>query len=265
MSTTVSSQTLDNLESIDINAEDLNVKDNDNVKKQENDSGEDDDENNEEDDEDDEEDEDEEDDEENEEDEDEDEDEDDDDDDDDVNEQKVYKKIAKEHTNTNTLQLNAQDVSQEIENIDDEDEDSEEYYDEYEDDDTNDETYLQKFKNVQGKNYILESHPELISHNKQEIQLLSKVVRENGIIVDPLHKTLPFLTKYERARVLGQRTKQLEHGATPYIDVPTNIVDEFMIAKMELSQKKLPFIIKRPLPNGGCEYWRIIDLEVVMF
>jgi hypothetical protein len=30
---------------------------------------------------------------------------------------------------------------------------------------------------------------------------------------------------------------------------------------MELREKAIPFIVERPLPNGGCEYWRIADLE----
>jgi hypothetical protein len=29
---------------------------------------------------------------------------------------------------------------------------------------------------------------------------------------------------------------------------------------MELQAKRLPFIFKRPLPNGQYEYWRLTDL-----
>ena len=32
----------------------------------------------------------------------------------------------------------------------------------------------------------------------------------------------------------------------------------------ELEEKKIPFIIKRPLPNGGCEYWKLADLEILL-
>ena len=35
------------------------------------------------------------------------------------------------------------------------------------------------------------------------------------------------------------------------------------IAQMELDQKKLPFIIRRPIPGGGSEYWRLKDLSVL--
>ena len=33
------------------------------------------------------------------------------------------------------------------------------------------------------------------------------------------------------------------------------------IAEKELEEKKIPFIIRRPLPNGGSEYWKVEDLE----
>ena len=32
-------------------------------------------------------------------------------------------------------------------------------------------------------------------------------------------------------------------------------------AEKELQEKRLPFIIMRPLPNGKCEYWNVNDLE----
>lgn len=138
--------------------------------------------------------------------------------------------------------------------------------DEMEDDDDDDENYLQKFDNEISKNYISEQHPECAIHNYDEIAKLTIIVRDNdGIIVDPLHKTLPFLTKYEKTRVLGQRTKQIECGATPFIKVPEGIIDAHIIAELELQQKRIPVIIRRPLPGGGSEYWNLKDLEMILF
>ena len=71
------------------------------------------------------------------------------------------------------------------------------------------------------------------------------------------------MSKYEKTRILGQRAKQLNSGNKPFIVVPKNIMDGYLIAQEELMQKKLPFIIRRPLPNGGSEYWRIKDLEIL--
>lgn len=134
------------------------------------------------------------------------------------------------------------------------------------DDEDDSEDYLQKFDAELNKNYIQEYHPECLNHNSDEVAMLATVVRDaTGTIVDPLHRTLPFLTKYEKARVLGQRAKQIEVGALPYIEVPETIVDGYLIAEMELRDKKIPFIIKRPIPGGAMEYWHVSDLENINF
>ena len=138
--------------------------------------------------------------------------------------------------------------------------------DDEDDEDEYEENYLQKFDNELNKNYISEFHPECLNHNSDEVAKLSKVVRdENNIIIDPLHKTIPYLTKYEKARVLGQRAKQIESGARPFVKVPENIIDGYIIAELELKEKKIPFIIKRPIPGGAFEYWNIKDLEIINF
>ena len=138
-------------------------------------------------------------------------------------------------------------------------------YDDDEDEEYN-ENYLQKFDSEISKNYVDEFHPECFIHNYDEINKLTVVVRDSfGIIIDPLHKTIPYLTKYEKARVLGQRAKQIENGAKPFVKVPENVVDGYIIAELELQQKKMPFIIRRPIPSGGFEYWNIKDLEIISF
>lgn len=140
-----------------------------------------------------------------------------------------------------------------------------EIFEDNESDEEPDENYLQKFETNIKENYVSEFHPETSIQNYEEIVALSKVVRDkNNIIVDPLHRTIPVLTKYERARVLGQRTKQLNSGSKPYITVPDNIIEGHLIAELELEQKRIPFIIRRPLPGGaGSEYWTLKDLEII--
>ena len=140
------------------------------------------------------------------------------------------------------------------------------FIDNDDDDDEEGEQYLQKFSHSVNDNYILNFHPESISQNYDEIVSMTKVVRNaQGIIIDLLHRTIPFLTKYEKARILGQRAKQINSGATPFVKVPENVIDGYIIAEMELKQKRIPFIIRRPLPNGGSEYWRVQDLEDISF
>lgn len=139
-------------------------------------------------------------------------------------------------------------------------EDDEENEDEY------DENYLQKFDSELNKNYISEFHAECLNHNYDEVLKLAKVTRDsNNIIIDKLHKTIPYLTKYEKARILGQRAKQIETGSKPFVKVPENIIDGNIIAELELREKKIPFIIRRPIPGGAFEYWHLRDLEIISF
>ncbi len=140
------------------------------------------------------------------------------------------------------------------------------FIDDDDNDDDDGEQYLQKFDQSVNDNYILNFHPESVLQNYDEILSMTKVVRNSdGIIVDKLHRTIPYLTKYEKARILGQRAKQINSGAYPFVKVPENVIDGYIIAEMELKQKRIPFIIRRPLPNGGSEYWKIQDLEDISF
>jgi DNA-directed RNA polymerase subunit K/omega len=139
----------------------------------------------------------------------------------------------------------------------DEDEDEDE-------DEDDDENYLQKFGEDIQKTIIQDYHPELQAHNNDEIETLSIVTRDaNGIIIDPLHKTMPIVSRYEKARVLGERAKQLNAGAEPFVEIDETMIDGYIIALKEFEEKKIPFIIQRPLPNGACEYWKLRDLEIL--
>ena len=130
--------------------------------------------------------------------------------------------------------------------------------------DSDDEDYLKKFDSEDRTNYINKYHPECLIKNSVEIESLTKIVRDtNNIIIDSNHKTNPFITKYEKTKILGQRTKQLNLGAKPLIPVPDNIIDNYLIAQLELKEKVIPVIIQRPLPNGKSEYWKLKDLELI--
>ena len=138
--------------------------------------------------------------------------------------------------------------------------------DDEDDDEENNDSYLQKFNADINRQYLMDYHPEAMIHNYDEIVALTTVIRdENNNIIDNLHRTLPYLTKYERTRVLGQRAKQINSGAKAFVKVPENVIDGYLIAELELSQKRIPFIIRRPIPGGACEYWKLKDLEIVGF
>jgi len=135
-----------------------------------------------------------------------------------------------------------------------------------EDEENDDELYLQKFNAEVNKNYIVDFHPECMIHNYNEIALMSKVIRDDdNNIIDDLHRSIPFLTKYEKSRVLGQRAKQINTGAKAFVKIPEKIIDGYLVAELELMQKRIPFIIRRPIAGGGCEYWNLKDLENIGF
>jgi DNA-directed RNA polymerase I, II, and III subunit RPABC2 len=71
--------------------------------------------------------------------------------------------------------------------------------------------------------------------------------------------TTPFLTKYERARVLGARALQISLGAPVLVDLEGES-DPLLIAEKELRAKKIPLKIRRHLPNGAYEDWSVNEL-----
>ena len=103
---------------------------------------------------------------------------------------------------------------------------------------------LRKLEKDAYADILLSYHPEIKQNNYNEILAMCKIVRDaKGIITDGLHKTIPWLTKYERARVLGLRAKQLNNGADAFIEIPPGMINGNKIALEELNQKKVPFII----------------------
>jgi len=77
-----------------------------------------------------------------------------------------------------------------------------------------------------------------------------------------IKKTIPILTKFEKARIMGVRLQQIANGSKPRISVQGlhNILE---IVEKELVERKIPFIIRRTLPNGLYEDWRMEDFETL--
>ena len=75
-----------------------------------------------------------------------------------------------------------------------------------------------------------------------------------------LKTTSPFMTKYERARILGTRALQISKNAPLTIIPEPGETDPYRLAERELAERKIPFIIRRFLPNGDFEDWRISEL-----
>jgi len=112
---------------------------------------------------------------------------------------------------------------------------------------------------------LYQQHPECnLDYIEQVIPKIPlQFVPPGGEKADSNHRTYPFLTNYEKTKIIGLRANQLSKGSVPFIAVPKHITDVKDIAKLELEQKRLPYIIKRPLPNGQFEYWRLADLLIL--
>tara|TARA_Y100000741_G_scaffold252847_1_gene194563 strand:+ start:1148 stop:1447 length:300 start_codon:yes stop_codon:yes gene_type:complete len=73
----------------------------------------------------------------------------------------------------------------------------------------------------------------------------------------------PFLSKYEKTKIIGLAAQQIESGREPNIVIPKSLIEPIDIAEYELKNKKTPFIIKRKLPNNVFEYWTLDQLHII--
>ncbi|CAI5721999.1 unnamed protein product [Peronospora destructor] len=87
-------------------------------------------------------------------------------------------------------------------------------------------------------------------------------------VLDESHKqpnvnriTTRYMTKYERARVLGTRALQISMNAPVMVDIEGE-TDPLKIAMKELRERKIPIIIRRYLPDNSFEDWSIDELII---
>ncbi|KAI0480233.1 RNA polymerase Rpb6 [Xylariaceae sp. FL0804] len=71
--------------------------------------------------------------------------------------------------------------------------------------------------------------------------------------------TTPYMTKYEKARILGTRALQISMNAPVLVDLEGES-DPLQIAIKELAQKKIPLIVRRYMPDGYYEDWSCEEL-----
>ncbi|MCJ1353481.1 MAG: DNA-directed RNA polymerases I II and III subunit RPABC2 [Icmadophila ericetorum] len=94
--------------------------------------------------------------------------------------------------------------------------------------------------------------------NKQGANNTVKKQREKKI-PDDKRATTPYMTKYEKARVLGTRALQISMNAPVLVDLEGE-TDPLQIAIKELKEKKIPLIVRRYLPDGWYEDWTCEEL-----
>jgi len=92
---------------------------------------------------------------------------------------------------------------------------------------------------------------------------------ENGVSSEAnkeqkVKKTTRYMTKYERARVLGTRALQISMNAPIMVELEGE-TDPLQIAMKELKERKVPLIIRRYLPDESYEDWSIDELEIAQW
>jgi DNA-directed RNA polymerase I, II, and III subunit RPABC2 len=86
---------------------------------------------------------------------------------------------------------------------------------------------------------------EVVTYAETEYELREIPPQGSKILIG-----LPWLTKFERARITGARALQLSLGAPPLIKPPEDAGTSILLAMAEVEKKALPISIRRVLPNG---------------
>ncbi|CAP93701.1 hypothetical protein N7519_000922 [Penicillium mononematosum] len=111
----------------------------------------------------------------------------------------------------------------------------------------------EEYPTTNGENVVVSGDPNAGYAGKVMEQSREKKVPNDQ------RTTTPYLTKYERARVLGTRALQISMNAPVLVDLEGE-TDPLQIAMKELNQKKIPLIIRRYLPDGWYEDWTCEEL-----
>uniref|UniRef100_A0A6C0M0J7 DNA-directed RNA polymerase n=1 Tax=viral metagenome TaxID=1070528 RepID=A0A6C0M0J7_9ZZZZ len=79
--------------------------------------------------------------------------------------------------------------------------------------------------------------------------------------------TFPHFTRYEYVVLLAARSQQIAEGSAPLVSLEgLNPSDPRFLDKVvqrEIEQQKLPYLVRRRLPNGECEYWSAQELKLI--
>lgn len=80
-------------------------------------------------------------------------------------------------------------------------------------------------------------------------------------VISGVKRTRPFITRFELTKVLGIRAQQLENNAAPMIQLNDELMSATAIAQEELKQRVIPLMIRRHLPDGQTEDWRLDEFS----
>jgi DNA-directed RNA polymerase I, II, and III subunit RPABC2 len=129
------------------------------------------------------------------------------------------------------------------------------------DEDLDEDEFVEDDPDADGEQVTQSNQQQLHGDDRMEILNEDDIGgTQAGMKTDPSKRiTTPYMTKYERARVLGTRALQIAMCA-PLMVEPDGETDPLQIAMRELKEKKIPMIIRRYLPDGSYEDWSIDEL-----
>lgn len=84
--------------------------------------------------------------------------------------------------------------------------------------------------------------------------------------VDTPRVSQPYFSKYEYTALLSCRAQQIAEGAIPMVPLTDFNTNDpkfiWKVAEREILERKLPYLVKRQLPNGQTEFWSVAELEL---
>ena len=111
------------------------------------------------------------------------------------------------------------------------------------------------------ENITLDNDTELeeVLLNSEKTKILP-ISEEYSKYYSNTKKTSPFLTKFEKTKLIGIRAQMISNGSEPVISVPSHIIDSIEIAELEFKKKCIPLFIKRYITATEYEIWRPEDM-----
>ena len=107
-----------------------------------------------------------------------------------------------------------------------------------------------------------EQRIEPVAEVKQTIPNKYEVDRELFFVLPENRMTSEFITKYEFARVVAIRAKQIERDNIVFTNIAQNITDPIAMAVQEIRDKKCPLSIVRKIGLNLAEKWEVNEMAV---
>ena len=154
----------------------------------------------------------------------------------------IYYNIMSKENNSNELATNELVTNEPIINEDSDEDDEVSEYNSESDDDLDD---------------------DLIEEGDDDFKVIDFTNIYENMANKKDKKTLPIMSKFEKARIIGVRAQQIADGAIPAVKVPDKMRSTIEIAKLELKERRIPLIIRRILAKNKYEDWRIDEFDMI--